>query len=126
MEVAPVLIVLLLLWLTPSPLSADAAVSHADFLFHALILIFGGMYSHARVPLGFEVQQWLDLIATRTTNWGISSRIGAGSGGARDPPRGGYVQGRKMLGFVGCIALAISGKKGAYRVVGGAGVGPGR
>ena len=34
---------------------------------------------------------------------------GAGAGGARILLRGGYVQGRKMLGFVVCcIALAIS------------------
>ncbi len=60
MEVAPVLIALPLLWLTHRryPLTP---LLYTLIFFHALILIFGGMYSYARVPLGFEVQQWLDL-----------------------------------------------------------------
>lgn len=60
MEVAPVLIVLPLLWLTHRryPLTP---LLYTLIFFHALILIFGGMYSYARVPLGFEVQQWLGL-----------------------------------------------------------------
>ena len=107
MEVAPVLIALPLLWLTHRryPLTP---LLYTLIFFHALILIFSGMYSYARVPLGFEVQQWLDLAATRTTNWGISSR-GWCRRWWRARSRAAAMQGRKMLGFVVCcIALAIS------------------
>ena len=54
------MIALPLLWLTHRryPLTP---LLYTLIFFHALILIFGGMYSYARVPLGFEVQQWLDL-----------------------------------------------------------------
>ena len=109
MEVAPVLIALPLLWLTHRryPLTP---LLYTLIFFHALILIFGGMYSYARVPLGFEVQQWLDLGRNPYDKLGHFFRgAGAGAGGARILLRGGYVQGRKMLGFVVCcIALAIS------------------
>lgn len=73
MEVAPVLIVLPLLWLTHRryPLTP---LLYTLIFFHALILIFGGMYSYARVPLGFEVQQWLDLGRNPYDKLGISSR----------------------------------------------------
>ena len=30
-------------------------------LFHGLILVLGGHYSYARVPIGFWVQDWFDL-----------------------------------------------------------------
>jgi putative membrane protein len=28
---------------------------------HAIVLIVGGSYTYARVPLGFHLQEWLDL-----------------------------------------------------------------
>ncbi len=28
---------------------------------HAMVLMLGGAYTYARVPLGFELQQWLEL-----------------------------------------------------------------
>ncbi|TXE50132.1 DUF2238 domain-containing protein [Serratia ureilytica] len=109
MEVAPVLIVLPLLWLTHRryPL---APLLYTLIFFHALILIFGGMYSYARVPLGFEVQQWLDLGRNPYDKLGHFFQGLVPALAAREILlRGGYVQGRKMLGFVVCcIALAIS------------------
>ncbi|MEN4170718.1 DUF2238 domain-containing protein [Serratia marcescens] len=109
MEVAPVLIVLPLLWLTHRryPLTS---LLYTLIFFHALILIFGGMYSYARVPLGFEVQQWLDLGRNPYDKLGHFFQGLVPALAAREILlRGGYVQGRKMLGFVVCcIALAIS------------------
>ncbi|HGE8441306.1 TPA: DUF2238 domain-containing protein [Serratia marcescens] len=109
MEVAPVLIVLPLLWLTHRryPLTP---LLYTLIFFHALILIFGGMYSYARVPLGFEVQQWLDLGRNPYDKLGHFFQGLVPALAAREILlRGGYVQGCKMLGFVVCcIALAIS------------------
>ncbi|MFU0759419.1 Inner membrane protein YjdF [Serratia marcescens] len=109
MEVAPVLIVLPLLWLTHRryPLTP---LLYTLIFFHALILIFGGMYSYARVPLGFEVQQWLDLDRNPYDKLGHFFQGLVPALAAREILlRGGYVQGGKMLGFVVCcIALAIS------------------
>ncbi|WP_240430025.1 DUF2238 domain-containing protein [Serratia marcescens] len=109
MEVAPVLIVLPLLWLTHRryPLTP---LLYTLIFFHALILIFGGMYSYARVPLGFEVQQWLGLDRNPYDKLGHFFQGLVPALAAREILlRGGYVQGRKMLGFVVCcIALAIS------------------
>lgn len=109
MEVAPVLIVLPLLWLTHRryPLTP---LLYTLIFFHALILIFGGMYSYARVPLGFEVQQWLELGRNPYDKLGHFFQGLVPTLAAREILlRGGYVQGRKMLGFVVCcIALAIS------------------
>jgi len=109
MEVAPVLIVLPLLWLTHRryPLTP---LLYTLIFFHALILIFGGMYSYARVPLGFEVQRWLDLGRNPYDKLGHFFQGLVPALVAREILlRGGYVQGRKMLGFVVCcIALAIS------------------
>ncbi|HGE8505871.1 DUF2238 domain-containing protein [Serratia ureilytica] len=109
LEVAPVLIVLPLLWLTHRryPLTP---LLYTLIFFHALILIFGGMYSYARVPLGFEVQQWLDLGRNPYDKLGHFFQGLVPALAAREILlRGGYVRGRKMLGFVVCcIALAIS------------------
>lgn len=60
MEVAPVLIVypLLVLGRVRLRLSALALVLIA---IHGLVLMLGGAYSYARVPIGFVVQDWLHL-----------------------------------------------------------------
>ncbi|WP_165323179.1 DUF2238 domain-containing protein [Rhizorhabdus phycosphaerae] len=60
MEVAPVLISLPVLWISAArfPLTGLALGLIAV---HGLILIVGGAYSYARVPIGFVVQDWLDL-----------------------------------------------------------------
>lgn len=60
MEVAPVLIALPVLWLSAArfPLTSLAFGLTAV---HGLVLIVGGAYSYARVPVGFMVQDWLDL-----------------------------------------------------------------
>jgi putative membrane protein len=60
MEVAPALIALPVLWATARsfPLTGLAL---ALIAFHGLVLMLGGAYTYARVPIGFAVQDWLDL-----------------------------------------------------------------
>jgi putative membrane protein len=77
---------------------------------HALILILGGTYTYARVPLGFELQHWLGLERNPY------DRIGHFMQGfvpvmiAREIlVRGGYVRGAAMRVFLCvCVALAVS------------------
>ena len=60
MEMAPALIALPILWSTAArfPLTSLAL---ALIGFHGLVLMLGAAYTYARVPLGFEMQQWFDL-----------------------------------------------------------------
>ena len=60
MEVAPVLIGAPLLVATAARFPLTPLVYRLLFV-HALILIVGGHYTYARVPLGFWVQEWLGL-----------------------------------------------------------------
>jgi putative membrane protein len=60
MEVAPALIALPLLWATRQrfPLTGLALTLIAA---HGLVLMLGGAYTYARVPIGFSVQETLGL-----------------------------------------------------------------
>ncbi|KXB30237.1 MULTISPECIES: DUF2238 domain-containing protein [Dechloromonas] len=109
MEVAPVLIALPVLIATRQryPLTTLLYVLIAA---HALLLIGGGAYSYARVPLGFWLQ---DLLGTMRNPY---DKIGHFMQGfvpamvAREILlRGGHVCGRRMSAFLClCVALAIS------------------
>lgn len=109
MEVAPVLIALPVLVATREryPLTS---LLYALIFVHALILILGGAYTYARVPLGFWLQ---DLLGTERNPY---DKIGHFAQGlipalvAREILlRGAYVQGRRMVGFLAvCVAMAIS------------------
>lgn len=109
MEVAPVLIVLPLLYLTRRsyPLTTLLAVLIAA---HALILIGGGAYTYARVPFGFWLQ---DVLGTTRNPYDKLGHLMQGFVPALVAReilvRGAYVRGRKMTAFLClCIALAIS------------------
>jgi len=106
MEVLPVLIVVQVLWATARryPLTP---LLYVLIFFHAIILIVGGMYSYAKVPLGFEVQEWLNLSRNPYDKLGHLFQGLVPALAAREVLiRGGFI---KMLGFlVCCIALAIS------------------
>lgn len=109
MEVAPVLIALPVLIATRQryPLTTLLYLLIAA---HALVLIGGGAYSYARVPLGFWLQ---DLLGTMRNPY---DKIGHFMQGlvpamvAREILlRGGHVSGRRMSAFLClCVALAIS------------------
>src|SRR5262245_20466771 len=109
MEVAPVLIgaPVLIATYRRFPLTTLLYVLIA---LHALVLILGGAYTYARVPLGF----WLEgLFALQRNPY---DRIGHFMQGfvpaliAREVlVRGRYLAGRPMTAFLsGCVALAVS------------------
>lgn len=109
MEVAPVLIALPILIATRRsfPLTDLLAVLVS---LHALVLILGGAYTYAHVPLGFWLQ---DMLGTARNPY---DKIGHFMQGfvpalvAREILlRGAYVRGRRMAAFLCiCVAMAIS------------------
>lgn len=109
MEVAPVAIVLPLLWFTRRNFPLTTLL-YAAIFFHALVLMLGGAYSYARVPLGFEIQHLFDLQRNPYDKIGHFVQGFVPALAAREVLiRGGYVRGRKMLAFVVIsIVLAIS------------------
>ena len=60
MEVLPVLIIVPLLIYTYKTFPLTNLLYSLIFL-HAIVLILGGAYTYARVPLGFEIAQWFSL-----------------------------------------------------------------
>lgn len=109
MEVTPVIIIVPLLLATRAryPLTT---LLYVLIFFHAIILMVGGMYTYAKVPIGFDVQAWLGLSRNPYDKLGHFFQGLVPALAAREILlRGGYVHGRKMLAFVVCcIALAIS------------------
>jgi putative membrane protein len=109
MEVAPVLIAGPVLVLTYRRFPLTPLLYFLLFL-HAIVLITGGAYTYARVPLGF----WLQDIFSFSRNH--YDRIGHFFQGlvpallARELLlRGGYVTNRRMAAFLAiCVAMAIS------------------
>jgi putative membrane protein len=109
LEVAPVLIAVPVLIATYERFPLTGLL-YALITVHALVLILGGAYTYARVPLGFWLQDWLG------TERNPYDRIGHLMQGfvpalvAREILlRGGYVSGRRMAAFLSvCVALAVS------------------
>lgn len=60
MEIAPIIVAVPILLATSKRFPLTTLAYRLIFL-HALILMFGGHYTYARVPLGFWVQDLLDL-----------------------------------------------------------------
>ena len=77
---------------------------------HALVLIYGGAYTYARVPLGFLLQDALGFERNPYDRIGHFMQGFVPAMIAREIlVRGGFVNGRRMLAFVCvCIALAVS------------------
>jgi putative membrane protein len=109
MEVLPVAIALPLLWRTHEKFPLSTLVYVCIFL-HALVLMLGGAYTYARVPLGFAIQDAFDLQRNPYDKIGHFFQGFAPALVAREILiRGNYVRGRRMLAFVVvCIVLAIS------------------
>lgn len=109
MEVTPVVIIVPLLLATQQryPLTP---LLYLLIFFHAIILMVGGMYTYAKVPIGFDVQEMFSLSRNPYDKLGHFFQGLVPALAAREILlRGGYVNGRKMTGFVVCcIALAIS------------------
>lgn len=109
MEVTPVIIVVPLLLATAKRYPLTPLLYTLIFL-HAIILMVGGMYTYAKVPIGFDVQEWLGLHRNPYDKLGHFFQGLVPALTAREILlRGNIVRGRKMLAFlVCCVALAIS------------------
>ncbi|HGY1229341.1 TPA: DUF2238 domain-containing protein [Citrobacter farmeri] len=109
MEVTPVIVVVPLLLATAKryPLTP---LLYTLIFFHAIILMVGGMYTYAKVPIGFDVQDWLGLSRNPYDKLGHFFQGLVPALVAREILlRGKIVRGNKMLAFlVCCVALAIS------------------
>jgi putative membrane protein len=109
LEVAPVL------FAAPIIIATYRRFPLTDLLYiiialHALVLIVGGAYTYARVPLGFWLQDWLHLTRNPYDRIGHLMQGVTPALVAREIfLRGGYVSGRRMLPFLAvCVALAVS------------------
>ena len=109
MEVAPAIIAYPLLWLTYKryPLTS---LLYACIFVHSAVLMLGGAYTYARVPLGFQLQELLSLSRNPYDKIGHFLQGFVPALVAREILlRGNYVRGRRMLAFlVVCVVLAIS------------------
>jgi putative membrane protein len=73
---------------------------YALIALHALILIVGGAYTYARVPLGYWLQDWLGLARNPYDRIGHLMQGITPALVAREIfLRGGYVAGRRMTAF---------------------------
>ena len=109
MEVAPVLLVAPVLWLTRErfPLTTLLLVLVG---LHGAVLMLGGAYTYARVPLGFELQDFFGLSRNPYDKIGHFFQGMVPALAAREIlVRGQFVRGGRMLAFlVICVVLAIS------------------
>jgi len=109
MEVTPVLIAAPLLVATYDRFRLTDLLYFLIAL-HALVLILGGAYSYARVPLGFWIQDWLGTTRNPYDKVGHFMQGFVPALVAREILlRNGYVTSRAMAGFLSaCVALAVS------------------
>lgn len=109
LEIFPVLIALPVLWATHRRFPLTSLLYSLIFV-HALVLMVGGKYSYARVPLGFEIEGLLHLGRNPYDKIGHFFQGFVPALIAREILiRGEFVRGRKMLVFLSvCVVLAIS------------------
>jgi putative membrane protein len=109
LEVFPLFLVVPVLLLTyeKTPLTT---LLYACIFVHALVLMLGGAYSYARVPLGFQIADFLHLSRNPYDKIGHFFQGFVPALAAREILiRGSYIRGKKMLAFIViCIVLAIS------------------
>ncbi|WP_221932710.1 DUF2238 domain-containing protein [Ferrovibrio terrae] len=109
MEVLPAVIAWpILFYMRPRFRFTDLAMSLITL--HGLILMLGGAYTYARVPLGFWLQDWLSLERNPYDRIGHLAQGFVPAIVARELLiRVFRIEGRKLIGFlVVCICLAIS------------------
>ncbi|MFO0691734.1 MAG: DUF2238 domain-containing protein [Myxococcota bacterium] len=109
LEVAPVLIAWPILFATRERFPLTSLVYGAIFL-HACVLMLGGAYTYARVPLGFALADLFDLDRNPYDRIGHFFQGCVPALVAREILiRGAFVNGARMRDFlVVCIVLAIS------------------
>ena len=109
MEVVPVVIVLPILFATYSRFPLTNLLYSLIFL-HAIVLILGGAYTYARVPLGFEIAQWLGLDRNPYDKIGhfMQGFVPAIAARAILLRKQILIKGKMLTFIVICIVLAIS------------------
>lgn len=109
LEVIPVLIVVPLLFATYKAFPLTPLLYGLIFL-HAIVLIVGGAYSYARVPLGFEMAQWFGLERNPYDKIGHFMQGFVPAIAAREILIRNHILSKgKMLSFIViCIVLAIN------------------
>lgn len=109
LETFPILIALPVLWASYRRFPLTNLVYGLIFC-HAVVLMVGGAYSYARVPLGFEIADLLHLSRNPYDKIGHFFQGFVPALITREIfIRGHYVRAGKMLGFlVVCVVLAIS------------------
>ena len=109
MEVAPVFMAVPIMVGTYRRFPLTPLLYGLIFL-HACVLMLGGAYTYARVPLGFQIAEWLDLHRNPYDKIGHFFQGFVSALVAREVlMRGPYRLGRNMLAFlVVCVVLAIS------------------
>ena len=100
LEVFPVLVALPLMWFTLRRFPLTTLLYIAICL-HSLVLILGGAYTYARVPLGFQLAEWFDLSRNPYDKIGHFFQGFVPALVAREILiRGRFVNGRGMLAFI--------------------------
>jgi putative membrane protein len=115
MEVFPIFVALPLLFATYArhPLTT---MLYCLIALHACILMLGGMYTYARVPLGFEIAQLFELTRNPYDKIGHFFQGFVPALVAREILiRGVYIRGRKMLVFV--ILSIVMGISATYELI---------
>lgn len=109
LEIFPILVVLPLLAATYRRFPLTTLL-YACIFVHALVLMLGGAYTYARVPLGFWLEELLGLQRNPYDKIGHFFQGFVPALAAREILiRGAHVRGRAMLNFIVlCIVLAIS------------------
>lgn len=115
LEVAPVLVLMPLLWATRHRYRLTTLL-YVGILVHGLVLILGGAYSYARVPLGFWLQELFELSRNPYDKIGHFLQGFVPALAAREILlRGRHLRPGRMLVFlVLCVVLAISS---AYELI---------
>jgi putative membrane protein len=109
LEIFPILIALPVLWGSYRRFPLTNLLYVCIFV-HAIVLIVGGFYSYARVPLGFHIADLLNISRNPYDKIGHFFQGFVPALIAREILiRGQYVLGKRMLTFISiCIVLAIS------------------
>ena len=109
MEVIPVLIVMPVLFMSFKNFPLTNLLYSLIFL-HAIVLIVGGAYTYARVPLGFEIADWFNLDRNPYDKIGHFMQGFVPAIVAREILIRNHILAKgKMLSFIViCIVLAIS------------------
>jgi putative membrane protein len=109
LEIFPILIALPVLWGSYRRFPLTNLLYVCIFV-HAIVLMVGGFYSYARVPLGFHLADLLNISRNPYDKIGHFFQGFVPALTAREILiRGQYVRGRRMLTFISiCIVLAIS------------------